>query len=533
MRYRILALLAVISVSVPLFAACGPNSGQGSDRTIVVGITDRFTTSAAAPAPFDPAYAYDVGSWNILRNTVQTLMAVPKGDGSPVPDAAEKCSFTDRGDERYACALRPGLHFSNGDPITAADVKFSMDRVRAIRADSGVSALLSTVDTIETQGESGIVFHLKTADATFPFKLSTPVAGIVNPRFYGKDRLRPGFQVDASGPYTLKVDAKQGVLKKAIFAKNPQYKGAVSLKNEGVELRSFQGSEAMGAALKAGDIDVMTRAMSPEQIRKLSDAADDAIDIVETPGLETRFLAFNTEAPAVRNRAVRQAMAQVIDRGELVSKVYGAQADPLYSLVAAGVTGHTNSFFNEYSEPSAKKAKAILSDASVSYPVKLVLHYTTDHYGAATQKEFGVLRSQLNASGLFDVTIAGTPWADFRPAERDGKYEVYGMGWFPDFPDADNYIAPFLDAGNTLASPYVNDTIRDGLIPRSRRAANRLDAVSDLTRIQEIVATDVPIIPLWQGKQYIAVRDDITGASYALDSSATLRLGELQRGMKS
>ncbi|MFE0739667.1 ABC transporter substrate-binding protein, partial [Streptomyces sp. NPDC058855] len=140
----------------------------------------RFTATSEAPAPLDPAYAYDVGSWNILRQTVQTLMILPKGDGDPVPEAAEKCAFTDTGNERYACTLREGLKFSNGKAITAEDVKFSIERALALKADSGVFALLSTIDTVETQGDREVIFHLKTADATFPYKLSTPVAGIVN-----------------------------------------------------------------------------------------------------------------------------------------------------------------------------------------------------------------------------------------------------------------------------------------------------------------------------------------------------------------
>ncbi len=233
----------------------------------------------------------------------------------------------------------------------------------------------------------------------------------------------------------------------------------------------------------------------------------------------------------MKSRAVRQAMAQVINRSALVSKVYGTQAEPLYSMVAATVTGHSNSFFNKYGDPSVSKAKSTLSQAGITTPVKLTMHYTTDHYGSATKKEFEILQQQLNASGLFDVQIEGAPWKTFRTAEQKGLYDVYGMGWFPDFPDADNYLAPFLDKDNTLNTPYVNSKIRNTLIPASRREADRLSASSSLTDIQDIVANDVPLLPLWQGKQYVAARDDITGTAYAINSSATLQLWELGRGV--
>jgi peptide/nickel transport system substrate-binding protein len=224
-------------------------------------------------------------------------------------------------------------------------------------------------------------------------------------------------------------------------------------------------------------------------------------------------------------------MAQVINRGELTSQVYGSGADPLYSMVPATVTGHANSFFNKYGDPSIPKAKDLLTAESISTPVKLTLHYTDDHYGPATKDEFELLQKQLNDSGLFKVSIKGENWSTFRPNEQKGDYEVYGMGWFPDFPDADNYLAPFLDKDNTIGSPYANPEIRAKLIPESRREADRLTASKSIEEIQSIVADDVPVLPLWQGKQYIATRDDITGAEYALNSSATLQLWELGRGV--
>ncbi|MFE1291919.1 ABC transporter substrate-binding protein [Streptomyces sp. NPDC058751] len=531
MNRKTLVLPAVVGLLAPVLAACGGSaSGGDSGDAIVVGTTDQFTASKEAPAPFDPAYAYDVGTWNVLRQTVQTLMVQPRGEGDPQPEAAEKCGFTDSGNERYSCTLREGLEFSNGDAITAKDVKFSIDRAMSIEAESGVFALLSTVDTVETRGDREVIFHLNSADATFPFKLSTPVAGIVNPADYEKNALRDGFSVSGSGPYTLQTEVRDDVVVKATFTKNSHYKGQLKVKNDKVELRSFADADAMGESLEKGDIDLMTRSMSPDQITKLDNAADGNINLNEMPGLEIRYLAFNTNSASVKSTAVRQAMAQIINRGELVSKVYGSQAEPLYSMVPATITGHTNTFFNKYGDPSVSRAQGLLAKAGITTPVKVTLHYTTDHYGSVTEKEFEVLKDQLNKSNLFDVTIQGATWDKFVPAERAGKYDVWGMGWFPDFPDADNYLAPFLDKDNFLKSPYSNPEIIKNLIPDSRREEDRT-ASKSITTIQDIVANDVPLIPLWQGKQYIAARDDITGSEWALNSSSTLQLWELGRGV--
>ncbi|MFG2643921.1 ABC transporter substrate-binding protein [Streptomyces sp. NPDC048370] len=527
MHRKTLALPAVAGLLAPLLTACG---GADESRAIVVGTTDQFVATSDAPAPLDPAFAYDTGTWNILRQTVQTLMHVPRGGGEPVPEAAESCSFSDRVSESYRCTLREGLTFADGTPLTAADVKFSVERVLAIKSDNGTAALLANIDTVETKGERDVVFHLKTPDATFPYKLSTPVAGILSKDKYDGKKLREGFDVDGSGPYTMKTERDGDHFVKAVFTKNPSYKGDIKLRNEKVELRSFVDAASMGEALDKRDIDMMTRAMSLEQVKTLTEKPKDGIDLTEVPGLEIRYLAFDTDAPSVKDKAVRQAIAAVVDRGAIVNAVYGPTAQPLYSLIPSSITGHSTAFFDAYGEPSKSRAADILRKADITAPVALTLNYTTDHYGSGTKQEFEALRDQLNATGLFDVTVKGSEWSTFRPAQKRGDFPVYGLGWFPDFPDPDNYVAPFLDADNFLNTPYVNASVRDQLIPRSRRSADRTAAGPVFGQIQKIVAQDVPVLPLWQGKQYVAARDDVTGVEWALNTSSDLLLWELGRG---
>ncbi|MGW0122630.1 ABC transporter substrate-binding protein [Streptomyces sp. NPDC003327] len=526
MNRKTLVLPAVAGLLAPLLAACGSGEDGGA---IVVGTTDRFTATSDAPAPLDPAFAYDTGAWNILRQTVQTLLHVPRGGGEPVPEAAESCGFTDKASESYRCTLRSGLSFADGTPVTVEDVKYSIERVLKIKSDNGTAALLANIDTVETKGND-IVFHLKTPDATFPYKLSTPVAGILSKDKYPADKLRDGFDVDGSGPYTMKAEREGERATRFVFTKNPHYKGDITLRNEKVELRAYSDAGAMGKALESKDIDMMARSLSQEQIKELTETPKDGIRVTEVPGLEIRYLGFNTKAPAVEEKAVRQAMASVVDRGALVNLVYGPTAEPLYSLIPTSITGHATPFFDLYGEPDVDRAARLLRDAGVKTPVKLTLHYTTDHYGAETAQEFEALKKQLVATELFDVTVEGAEWSTFRTAQKRGDYAVYGLGWFPDYPDPDNYVAPFLDSDNFLNTPYVNKVVRDRLIPQSRRQADRTAADPVYAQIQKIVAQDVPVLPLWQGKQYVASRDDVTGVEYALNTSSDLLLWELGRG---
>ncbi|MEU8705699.1 ABC transporter substrate-binding protein [Streptomyces sp. NPDC048565] len=526
MNRKTLVLPAVVGLLVPVLAACG-GSDDGGDA-IVVGTTDQFIASKDNPAPLDPAIGYDAGIWNLLRQTVQTLTHIPRGGGEPVPEAAKSCAFTDTANESYRCTLRDGLTFADGTPVTPDDVKYSFQRVLDINYGSGPVGLLTNIDTMETKGENEIVFHLKSSDATFPYKLATPPAGIVQKNKYPAKEAREGFQIDGSGPYTMEPEVKGDKVVKVVFTKNPKYKGDLKVRNEKVEMDLFPDAAAMGKALDAEKIDMMTRTMSPEQSQKMLEEPKEGVKLTEMPGFAISYVAFNTEAPAVKNKAVRQAMAQIIDRGAVASKVYGSTAEPLYSLIPSGITNHTNSFYNKYGEPDADAAAETLDKAGISTPVKFTLHYTTDHYGPAAKAEYETLAKQLNETKLFDVDVQGAPWDKFRPHQRKGDYAVYGMGWFPDFPDPDTYIAPFIDKGNFLNAPY-RSAQADTLIPQSRREADRSAAAPTFEKLQNIVAEDVPVLPVWQGKQYVASLDELTGVEYAVTSSADLQLWELEQ----
>ncbi|NGO70974.1 peptide-binding protein [Streptomyces sp. SB3404] len=520
-------LPALAGLLAPVLAACGSDaSGSGGDP-IVVGTTDHFAANKETPAPFDPAAAYDVATWNVMRNTFQTLVRLPRSGTQPEMDAATSCGFSDAQNEQYRCKLRDGLTFSNGNELDAKDVEFSIKRVMGIKHPSGPASLFANIDRVEATGAREVVFHLKSPDATFPYKLTTPAAAIVDSETYPKDRLLKGFKVVGSGPYTLDDFDTKG--DKATLARNSHYEGNLKIRNGKIEMRFFDTPEAMEKALKSSDIDLMSRSISPDQVKRLDTAADQNIKLVEQPGQEIRYLTFNTEGPTTGKKAVRKAIAEIVNRKEIVSKVYSGSAEPLYTLIPGGLPGHRNSFFNTYGEPDPGAAKTTLAEAGVDTPVKLTLTYTTDHYGSATAKEFATLKKQLNNSGLFDIDIKGVPWNKFQPRATSQKYEAYGYGWYPDFPDADNFTAPFFQKDNFLGSPYRNKTI-DKIIPQTRRMTERSRAGTAFGRAQDIVARDIPVLPLWQGKQYIAARDDITGVEWALNSSSVLQFWELGRG---
>ncbi|MFF3324329.1 ABC transporter substrate-binding protein [Streptomyces sp. NPDC002889] len=509
-----------------LLSGCGDQgsgSGDSEAGSLVIGMSDEVLS-------VDPAAGYDPGSWLLFNNVFQSLLSFPKGAAIPEPDAAESCRFEGSGSTVYRCTLRDGLKFSNGNPLTAEDVKFSFDRIRKIDSEAGPMPLLSTIDKIRTPDAKTVVFELTVPDATFPSKIASGAGSIVDHREYPADALRTDGKAVGSGPYKLDSYSKE----EAAFSVNSDYRGTARTQNSGVTLKFFGGDQkALASALGDGKVDVAYRGLPADEISDLqgSASADDrGIEVVEGSSAEVQHLVFNLDDPVVGKLGVRKAIAYLVDRDALVRDVYQSTATPLYSIIPAGIAGHNTAFFDRYGgEPQPEKAEQALRAAGVSGKVKLTLWSTPSRYGPATDQEFKVIAEQLNASGLFDATVKSVDFKQYEKGIAAGEYGVYVKGWVPDYPDPDNFTQPFFGEGNVLGNNYENRRITGSLLPAAAGESDRTATERPYDELQDIVAEELPILPLWQGKQYAVAQGDVAGLQWTLDASTVFRFWEIEK----
>nr|WP_225826410.1 ABC transporter substrate-binding protein [Streptomyces sp. TML10] len=510
------ARLAPAGLALALLTGC---TSIGESPRVVVGMSDGVLAT-------DPASGYDPGSWLLFNNVFQSLLTFPVGGTEPEPDAADSCYFTDGHAKVFKCVLKDGLRFSNGDRLTAEDVKFSFDRTLKIDDAAGPAVIFSALERIETPDDKTVVFRLKVPDATFPSKIASGAGSIVDHRQYDPGKLRTDGEAVGSGPYKLDRFSKG----EAVFSVNEQYKGDAEVKNAGVRLRFFHGDQdALQEAVVDGQVDVAYRGLTALDISDIDlQIGHKDVDVVEGTGAEVQHLVFNMRDPVAGKLSVRKAIAHVLDRDTLVKEVYRDTALPLYSIVPAGIGGHTTAFFDRYGgRPSKEEAAALLRADGITDKVKLTLWSTPVRYGPATDQEMEAIADQLNASGLFDADVKSVPFDRYEKDIAAGKYGVYVKGWVPDYPDADNFTAPFFGKGNVLGNHYENSTITDELIPSTAAESHRTDADEAFGEIQDIVARQIPVLPVWQAKQYAVVRDGVHGVDYCLDPSTVFRFWEI------
>jgi peptide/nickel transport system substrate-binding protein len=532
-RGRLGLAIGAFGASALLLAGCAgggggesTDGGDASGEPLIVGTTDKVTT-------LDPAGSYDNGSLAVQVQVFATLLDSPQGSSEVEPDIAVSAEYTAPTD--YTVTLKPDLKFANGNDLTSSDVKFSFERQLAIADPSGPSYLLYNLDSIDTPDDETVVFHLKSEnDVIFPKILSSPVAPIVDEEVFAADAVTPDEDIVAAnafnGAYVI-TDYQFNEL--VTFSPNEAYDGMYGTpKTDDVTLKYYTEASNLKLDVQEGNIDVAYRSLNPTDIESLR--GDDAVDVIDGPGGQIRYMTFNfdtmpfgtktADADPAKALAVRQAIADVIDRQEISDQVYKGAFVPLYSYVPDDVNGAYPVLESLYGDGSGgadvDKATAALEAAGVTTPLAINIQYNPDHYGESSADEWALIKSQLEESGLFTVSLNSTEWNTYKTDYSSDGYPIWQMGWFPDYADGENYLSVFFNTDNFFNNHFSDPEV-DALIAAQATEQDPQARDAILTQIQDIVGSQLPTIPLLQGHEVAVTGTDVSGV--VLDASNKFR----------
>jgi len=527
-KNQALALLGT-GVLLASLAACGGDDGgnnitSGAGDVWILGTTDTVTA-------LDPAGSYDLGSSTLEYNLYQTLVTVPANSTEIVGDAATSCEYSDP--KTLTCTLTEGLKFSNGHALTSSDVKYSFERSIKIQDANGAAIyLLGSITTtdeksglvtlndgaIETPDDSTVVFHLDHPDTTFQYVLTYPgAAAIVDEEVFPADTKLADEQIVGSGPYKLS-QYKSG--EQAVLELNSNYTGTNKGQAPQVFVKYYSEPSALKLAAENKEVDVAWRSLSPTDIADLKGNTD--VTVATGKGSEIRYWVWDVDSPVGKQLAVRQAAAQVFDREAIAQDAYDGTVDPMYSIVPPGYAGQKNSYLDAYGEPDPAKAKTILEDAGITTPVEVTVGWTPTHYGPNTEDEANEVKRQLEDSGLFKVQLKSTEWEQYQTIYKEGAYDLWILGWFPDYPDTDDYLSPFVVDGGFFQNNYKNPEANQ-LVADEQGTSDQAKRQAIFGQLQDITARDVPFIPSWVGQNVGVYGAGMKGVEDTLDPSFIFR----------
>ncbi|WP_323717866.1 ABC transporter substrate-binding protein [Paracoccus aminovorans] len=240
-------------------------------------------------------------------------------DGSVAPVLAADHKVSDDG-LTHTFTLQPGVSFHSGDPLTAADVKYSIERVTAEASKSSRKSSLAAIAGIETPDDKTVVVRLKSKSISLPYNLS--YVWIVNDAagdITGKE--------DGTGPYRLAEWKRGSALSLAGFDGYWGDKPA----NGGAIFSYFTDASAQNNALLTDAVDLITSVQSPDALALFEDPA--RFTISEGSSTTKEIMAYNDRVAPFDDARVRKALARAVDKKQLLEAIWGDRGMVLGSFV--------------------------------------------------------------------------------------------------------------------------------------------------------------------------------------------------------
>ena len=220
----------------------------------------------------------------------------------------------------YIFTLQPNVSFHSGDPLTAADVKYSIERVTAETSKSSRKSSLSTITSIETPDDRTVVVRLSKRSISLPYNLT--YVWIVNDA--AQDLTSTA---DGTGPYKLEAWRRGSSLSLTPFEGYWGEKPA----NGGVVFNYFTEATALNNALLTGAVDIITSVQSPDSLAQFQ--GNPSFVVTEGHSTTKEVLAFNDRVAPFDNVKVRKAVTRAIDRERLLSLIWGEYGSLIGSFV--------------------------------------------------------------------------------------------------------------------------------------------------------------------------------------------------------
>ena len=486
------AVLALVSV------------GFAASEILVLGTIDRITELSFANS-------YDHFTWHILRHTTKALVGMEPGTNKIIPSIAESWEISDDG-LVYTFHIRPGVVFWDGTPCDANAVKWALERtIRLNGPEGGVFLIADVIKSIEAVDELTVKITLNYPDATFLIRMTDNVIPALIYTGAPENDFARG-QYVGTGPYRIvEYVPDERVVLEAV----PTYFGPAP-KTKRIVWVIYANEAALRAAVEAGDVDIAFRTLNPADIMDLQKNPN--LQVIHGPSVSIRYLLFNVTQPPVDNPLVRQAIAYAVDREAICERVFSGLNSPIYTMVPEGLPP-AGASIPVFPKRDLEKARELLRQAGYSEtkPLEVNLWYTPTHYGTTEADVAAVLKQAIEETGMVKVTIQSLEWAAYVQRMSQGGFDMFLLGWYPDYLEASNYLAPWTTESPESLGTYFN---RHPSYPLYKAIMTRaLTTIDEGVRaglyqaIQILSTYDVPWIPLWANYQqaYLVAQKNVKG----------------------
>lgn len=464
--------------------------------------------NAAECGTLDPQKFQQTNEDRVVSDLYEGLTTALPG-GAIAPGQAESWTISADG-KVWNFTLRPGLEWSNGDKLTAADFVYSLRRqvdpangfVNAFLAESILNA--ADIETgrekdltklgVEAPDPGTVRITLRAANAALPAILAKlrPVhqASVdADPR----EAFRPGHMI-SNGAYQLAEWQQQA---RIVLVKNPHYRDAAHVRIDRVEYYPVEDPTEELKRYRAGGLDI-TATVPHDQLDMIKSTM--GAEYRSYPYLATYFIGLNlTRSPFKDNFKLREALALAIDRGRLVTRIAVGGNTAAYGYIPPGMKGYPNPSFAWRDLPQAEREATARRDYaeagySADHPLSLELSYnTSDNHKKLMIAIAGMWKQVLGVN----TTLSNQEFKTFLDVRREKKVtEAFRSGYIAFYDDP----APMLDifrSGNPRNDSGYYDDVFDRMFDQAVDEPDPATRLSLLAAAEAHMLAAMPILPLF------------------------------------
>lgn len=442
-------------------------------------------SEAAEPNTLDPAYLRGRPTQNALRLVFDSLYH-RDDSGAIVPWLAT--SYENPSPTVWRFHLRDDVRFHNGNPFTAADVKFTIDRNQA--EDS--TRRIDLIDRVEVVDDYTVDIVLTDTYAAF---LTRVVLWQMTDQETFEEIGAEGFATQAigTGPYRL-VSWDPG--ERLVFEANDDYfLGRPPV--DQVIFRPIPETATRISAIEAGDIDIAAL-VPPEYVMD----APEQVEVVTASGTRVYYLGLNVEMEPFDDVRVRQAMNYAVDTQEITEALFYGLARPIDNPLFPGVFGYKETPVYSY---DPERARALLAEAG--YPNGFEFTIDVEPTNAETAEAVAGQLSRLGITARVNVMELNALYDKYEP----GGSQAFLTSWGNSELDADATLSRNLWTGRVNAYTNYSNPEVDRLIEAGAKELDPAVRAQHYGAALDLIVADAPWVFLYTADEVYAVRSDVEG----------------------
>jgi len=496
-RLRFTGIAAVATVAL---AACGggASSSSGSGGAPVAGGTLTIARSQDIIS-MDKTTTFDNNSIYVMEQIMEPLFTVSK-DGSKVEPWLATGYDISADKLTYTIHLRKGVTFSDGKPLTAADVKFSIDEDTKTGTD-GWGYINSAIDTVTATDDSTVTIKLKYAWAPLLADLSLFSNGIIPNNYGGKSKDAFYAAPVGTGPFVwgswTKGQSVKVTANKKYWGHKPHLDAVTWTVVADANTRKLQ--------LQGGQIDIDD---TPDWSSFSSLKGTAGINAQTFPSTYEQYVTFNEQHKPFQDVHVRRAIASAIDRNAIIKTVLFGNGTVADSILSPGTPFYDKN--NGALGFDVAKAKQELAQSSVPNGFSTTILISSGNPDQASIAQ--IMQSELKAIGI-DLKITQLDPTAQKQARLKSQFDMVAQAWTMDIPDPDEWTSFAVDpnGGSHSSFSYYDNPQVIALNKQAEKETDDSKRQELYSQLQKQVSADSPFAYLYYAPYVFAMKDSVKG----------------------